>query len=200
MDTQTLKRLQDAGFVPTTITAFLELSPAEEAFVETKVRFTALLKQTRLERGWTQAQLAKELGTRQQMIARAERGGDSITIDFLLRALVTLNLSLTDLGAELRALDAALHPEMAASYDQASCATTRPISQSAGEFAPLDKESLIDPKQIAAASRPAAPVLELLRGGFQEVTPAAVAQANGVARLWSSTAQEGYSTPLAMTG
>lgn len=158
MDTQTLKRLQDAGFTPTTVAAFLGLSPAEEALVETKVRFTALLKQTRLACGWTQAQLAKALGTRQQMIARAERGGDSVTIDFLLRALVTLGLSLTDLGAELRALDATLHPE-AASHDAPTVSISRSMSQSAGEFAPLDKESLIDPKQIAAASRPTGPLL-----------------------------------------
>ncbi len=82
MDTQALKPLKKAGIVPTTVAEFLGLTPAEEAVVETKVRFTMLLKQKRIGRGWTQAQLAKALETRQQTVARAERGGESVSLDF----------------------------------------------------------------------------------------------------------------------
>lgn len=111
MGNQPLKQLEAAGFVPTTVAEFLGLSPAEEALVETKVRFTTLLKQARTARGLTQAQLAKALSTTQQAVARAERGGTGVTLDFLLRALVTLEVSLADLGNELHALGAALQTD-----------------------------------------------------------------------------------------
>lgn len=48
----------------------------------------------RLERGWTQAQLAKRVGTRQANISRLESGLGNPTFDFLLRVSSTL-------GAEL---------------------------------------------------------------------------------------------------
>ena len=191
MDNQTLKRLEAAGFVPTTVAESLGLSPAEEALVETKLRFTILLKQTRTQRGWTQAQLANALETTQQTVARAERGGASVSLDFLLRALVTLGLSLADLGDELHALDAVLHPAAAACHSQSACAETQAMSERRVEFKLLEKENLVSPEKVAAAAQTTAPMLSLIRGGFSG-TPLKA----GGARQWSPPAFYDADRPL----
>lgn len=184
MDTQTLKRLEAAGFVATTVAEFLELSPAEEALLETKIRFTDLLRETRLARGLTQKQLAQALATTQQTIARAERG-DRVTLDFLLRALVTLDLSLADLGAELCALSSAGHTADDQEADE-------PLSD--GMMA-LSKDTLIAPTKLAAAATATGPVLQLLRGGF-----ATSQSLTGTRRTGNSSQSEHRSEPQSCTG
>lgn len=169
MDTQTLKRLEEAGFVPTTVAEFVGLSPAEAALVETRARFTPLLKQTRTARGWTQAQLARALGTRQQTIARAERGGSSVSLDFLLRALLTAGLSLSDVGDELSALDAALQPAAVTGRHEAPGTVTRTLSRSNGNIAAQDKGSHVAPEKACVVSPPAAPLQR--RRARQPATP-----------------------------
>lgn len=193
MDTQTLKRLEEAGFVATSVAEFLGLSPAEEALVETKVRFTALLKQTRRAQKWTQAQLAKALETTQQTVARAERGGESVSLDFLLRSLVTLGLSLTDIGEELRALDAVLHPETADCAEESPCSLTEPMSSSEGQVVSSEKDGLIPGAQVVAAAQPSAPMLRLIRGGFS-------GNSANSSRQWPTSARESDGRPLAATG
>jgi len=178
---------QMTGLVATTIADFLGLSPAEESLIATKVRFTILVKQARTERGWTQAQLAQALETTQQAVARAERGGASVSLDFLLRALVTLGFSLANLGNELRALDAVSQSEVkrqphtkgqveAACHEASPCAATESMSSSSttvSEIKPLERENLVSAQKVAADAQTPAPVLRLIRGGFQGTSVAA---------------------------
>lgn len=94
MDALTKQLLRDAGFEIGTEREFLGLSAAQDTIVEIKVRLTALLRHERKLRGWTQAKLAQSLETRQQVVARAEQGHRSVTLDLLLRALLALGVSL----------------------------------------------------------------------------------------------------------
>jgi len=63
MDKATRERLRKAGFVETTVAEFLNLTPEEEALVETRVALTRRLRQVREEQGLTQARVAKMVGS-----------------------------------------------------------------------------------------------------------------------------------------
>lgn len=101
MDELTKNLLRDAGFESTTVSEFLDLNETQEAIVETKVHLTALLRQARKDKGWSQAQLAEAMDTRQQVVARIEKGNRSVTLDMLFRALLALGARLGDIAQEL---------------------------------------------------------------------------------------------------
>jgi len=102
MEKKTEKDLNEAGFVSGSVSEFLGLTTAQENIVEVKVRLTALLREERKLRKWSQTKLAEELGSRQQVIARAEMGHRSVTLDLLFRALLTLGVGLGQIADELR--------------------------------------------------------------------------------------------------
>lgn len=77
----------------------------QEGIVELKVRLTALLRVERKRRKWSQSKLAEELGTRQQVVARAEMGHQSVTLDLLFRALLTLGVGLGQIADELKSCE-----------------------------------------------------------------------------------------------
>jgi len=56
----------------------------------------------RLRKGWSQAQLAAELGTSQPHIARIERGTENLTIDTCRRLCMALGIDMNTLDAALR--------------------------------------------------------------------------------------------------
>jgi HTH-type transcriptional regulator/antitoxin HipB len=103
MDEMTKALLRDAGFESGTVSELLGLSAAQEAIIESKIRLTALLREERKNRKWSQAKLAEEIGTRQQVVARAEMGHRSVTLDLLFRALLTMGIDLKRIAQELEA-------------------------------------------------------------------------------------------------
>jgi len=108
MDEMTKAMLRDAGFESGSVSELLGLSVAQEAIVESKIRLTALLREERKSRKWSQAKLAEEINTRQQVIARAEMGHRSVTLDLLFRALLAMGVSLKRIGQEMEAAEAFL--------------------------------------------------------------------------------------------
>ena len=56
----------------------------------------------RLKKGWSQTQLAKELGTSQSHVARIERGTENIAIDTCRRLCVALGIDMNTLDGALR--------------------------------------------------------------------------------------------------
>ena len=103
MDAMTKAMLREAGFESGSVSELLGLDATQEAIVETKVRLTALLRKERKARQWTQSKLAEAIGTRQQVVARAETGHRSVTLDLLFRALLALGISLGRIARELEA-------------------------------------------------------------------------------------------------
>jgi transcriptional regulator with XRE-family HTH domain len=138
MDAMTKQMLREAGFETGTVGELLGLSEAQEAIVEIKVRLTELLRDERKSRGWSQARLASELETRQQVIARAEMGHRSVTLDLLLRALLTLGVSLSRIVQELEACETFL-------AEQADAGVGDLV-----EIAPI--EGLVRPASVAGCS------------------------------------------------
>lgn len=90
MDARERKRLEADGWRVGSAADFLGLSPAETAYVELKIALGDALKVRRVRQHWTQAKLAQAIGSSQARVARMEAGDASVSIDLVLKALLTL--------------------------------------------------------------------------------------------------------------
>jgi transcriptional regulator with XRE-family HTH domain len=77
---------------------FLGLAEEEAAFVELKLALADNLKQRRLKRGMTQTQLARRLESSQSRVAKMEAGDRSVTLDLLVRSLLTVGMTRRELA------------------------------------------------------------------------------------------------------
>jgi predicted XRE-type DNA-binding protein len=102
MDKTTKARLKKAGFVETTVSELLGLSPAEEALIEVRLALTEKLRETRETKGLTQVQLAGLLGSSQSRVAKMEAGARDVTIDLLLSSLFRLGLTQKDVARAIK--------------------------------------------------------------------------------------------------
>jgi predicted XRE-type DNA-binding protein len=102
MKRQTRRRLEAAGWSVGTPAEFLGLSEADEAFVELKVALAQALRRTRERKRLTQAEVARTVGSSQSRVAFMESSEKSVSVDLLVRTLLALGSSLTDLAAVIR--------------------------------------------------------------------------------------------------
>ena len=91
-------RLEAAGFRVGTAAEFLELTDEELAFVELKLALAAHLRKLRAKRGWTQSEVATRLNSSQSRVAKMESADGSVSLDLLIRALLTLGVSRKEVG------------------------------------------------------------------------------------------------------
>lgn len=87
------KRLQAAGYKVGTVSEFLDLSADEEAYVNVKAALAMRVRSQRRSSAITQTELAKRTGSSQSRIAKLEAGDPSVSIDLLVRVLITLGAS-----------------------------------------------------------------------------------------------------------
>lgn len=87
------RRLEAKGWKFGTAQEFLQLTAEEAAYVELKVRLALGLREWRQRRNLTQAELAKRLQSSQSRIAKMEAGDPSVSLDLLIRSLLTLGAS-----------------------------------------------------------------------------------------------------------
>ena len=92
------RRLQARGWKVGTAQEFLRLSAEEAAYIELKVRLAMGLCEWRRRRDLTQADLAKRLQSSQSRIAKMEAGDASVSLDLLIRSLLTLGASRRELS------------------------------------------------------------------------------------------------------
>ncbi|MEO8502134.1 MAG: helix-turn-helix domain-containing protein [Vicinamibacteria bacterium] len=102
MKTTTRKRLERAGWKVGTVSDFLGLSKEDEAFIELKVALAKALRRRREERGLTQVELARLVGSSQPRVAHMEAGEASVSLDLLVRTLLALGSSLSDVARFVR--------------------------------------------------------------------------------------------------
>ncbi len=95
------RRLEAAGWRVGSAAEFLELTPAEQEFIEFKLTLSRELKERRIARGLTQAQLAEVIGSSQSRVARMEAAHNSVTVDLLVRSLCTMGVTRTELAKQL---------------------------------------------------------------------------------------------------
>lgn len=105
MDEKTRRRLEKAGWKVADATGFLELSSEDIAFLEMKLALTRSLRREREAQGVTQTALADLIGSSQSRVAKMEAGDSSVTIDLLIRAVLSLGLTNKDLSKILAKAD-----------------------------------------------------------------------------------------------
>lgn len=98
MDEKKRARLTAAGWRVGTVDEFLELSPAESAFIEMKLGLADHLRVLRTERGWTQTEVAARLHSSQSRVAKMEAADSTVSLDLLVKSLLALGASATEVA------------------------------------------------------------------------------------------------------
>ena len=93
MRKQKKKRLESKGWKIGTVKEFLGLSDEESAYIELKVKLAAGLRQRRQQQGLSQLELAAKIQSSQSRVAKMEAGDPSVSLDLLVRSLITLGTS-----------------------------------------------------------------------------------------------------------
>ena len=102
MEKRKQRRLEAKGWRVGSAAEFLGLSSEEAALVEMKLRLSRALRDRRLSLHLSQTAVAKRLGSSQSRIAKMEAGNRSVSIDLLMKALVTLGATPSDVGKALQ--------------------------------------------------------------------------------------------------
>ena len=101
MDKATKAKLENAGWKVGSAQEFLELSEAEMALIEVKIAAADGLRAKRKELHLTQKQVADLIGSSQSRVAKMEAADPTVSLDLLVRALLRLGTSRSQLGKVL---------------------------------------------------------------------------------------------------
>jgi DNA-binding transcriptional regulator YiaG len=92
------KKLEEAGWKVGSTSDFLGLSDDEEMLVNMKLALASQVKERRQQLKMTQQELAKQLGSSQSRVAKMEVADRSVSLELLVRSLVSLGASRTEIG------------------------------------------------------------------------------------------------------
>ena len=95
-------RLEKAGWKVGTAAEFLELTREEEELVELRVALAREVRRRREAARLTQVECAKVLHSSQSRVAKMEAGAQSVTLDLLIRSLLALGATRTDVARVIR--------------------------------------------------------------------------------------------------
>jgi ribosome-binding protein aMBF1 (putative translation factor) len=98
MRKQKQKRLRGKGWTVGTVKQFLGLSNEESAYIELKIKLAAGLRQRRQQKGLSQLDLAAKLQSSQSRVAKMEAGDPSVSLDLLIRSLISLGATERELS------------------------------------------------------------------------------------------------------
>ena len=98
MDKRKRAKLEKKGWKAGTAAEFLDLSDEEAAYIEMKIALSEKLREKRIRKKITQAQLAKAIQSSQSRVAKMESGDPTVSIDLLLKSLLALGVSKKELG------------------------------------------------------------------------------------------------------
>ena len=98
MDKAKQRRLEKSGWKVGTAQEFLGLSDQESDLLEIKLALADSLKAKRNKLKMTQTELALALKSSQSRVAKLEAAESSVSIDLLIKAMLTLGLSRQDIG------------------------------------------------------------------------------------------------------
>ena len=100
------RRLERAGWRVSNATTFLGLTATEQRFINLKLALATGLRQLRERRGLTQAALAKHLGSSQSRIAKLEAADGSVSLDLMIRSLISVGAGPAEIAKIIRTADA----------------------------------------------------------------------------------------------
>jgi DNA-binding XRE family transcriptional regulator len=92
------KKLEAAGWKVGTTNDFLQLSPEEVEMIEIRLSLSRSLKQLRKDKQLSQQELAKDISSSQSRVAKMEAGDPSVSIDLLIRSLLSLGAARKDIA------------------------------------------------------------------------------------------------------
>ena len=101
MDAKKRKKLESAGWKVGDIDEFLGLSEEELEFIEAKLALANSLKEKRKQRRLTQEQLARKIGSSQSRVAKMEAADSTVSIDSIVRTLLTLGMPMSQIARVL---------------------------------------------------------------------------------------------------
>lgn len=87
------EKLEKAGWKIGSVQDFLELSEEEISLIEMKLALAKYLKDSRRKKKLTQDQLAHALHSSQSRIAKMEAGDPSVSLDLLVKSLLSIGTS-----------------------------------------------------------------------------------------------------------
>jgi len=91
-------KLKAKGWRVGTVEDFLALTPEESSYIELKLKLADGVTRKRKDQDLTQVQLAKRIHSSQSRVAKMEAGDPSVSIDLLVKSLLALGSSPTDLA------------------------------------------------------------------------------------------------------
>ena len=98
MDPEKKQRLQAKGWKVGTAQDFVDLSPEEALLIDIKARLAVALTALRQKRKLTQTALAQRLASSQSRVAKMEAGDRSVSLELLVRSLVSLGATRQELA------------------------------------------------------------------------------------------------------
>lgn len=98
MEKKRLERLVAKGWKVGSTAEFLRLTPEEVALVEVRLALSESVRTLRKQKKISQVRLAKLLGSSQSRVAKIEAGDASVSLDLMVRSLLTLGASKKDLA------------------------------------------------------------------------------------------------------
>jgi DNA-binding XRE family transcriptional regulator len=98
MKAEKRQKLESAGWRVGDARDFLVLTPEESEFVEIKLALARRLRELREERNWTQAELAKMVGSSQSRVAKMEAADPTVSVDLLVRSLLAAGADRREVG------------------------------------------------------------------------------------------------------
>jgi transcriptional regulator with XRE-family HTH domain len=87
-----------SGWKVGSVAEFLELSPEEIEFVETKLALARALRERRVKQKLSQTEFAKRVGSSQSRVAKMEAGDRTVSLDLLVRSLFASGATSNDLA------------------------------------------------------------------------------------------------------
>ena len=102
MDSAKRQRLESAGWTVGDASDFLGLGAEEAAFIELKLALSKRLKQQRESQQLTQQALAQRIKSSQSRVAKMEAGDPSVSIDLLIRTLLSTGATVQDIAEAIQ--------------------------------------------------------------------------------------------------
>ena len=101
MEAAAKARLEAAGFREMTVSEFLELTPEESEWIETRLALSRLIKQRRQESPLTPRELKKRFGPDAARILKMDNSDEDISLEWMLRVAFALGASRQEIGQAL---------------------------------------------------------------------------------------------------
>jgi predicted XRE-type DNA-binding protein len=101
MDPIKRKKIEAAGGKVVTVAEFLGLSPEEEAIIEIRLSLSKSLKKIRQQEQLSQQKLAENINSSQSRVAKMEASDSSVSIDLLIKSLLSLGATREDIATAI---------------------------------------------------------------------------------------------------